>query len=84
MDLSMRAPISAPPPARRLIAVGTITRRGGRTTTVRATPAGVTGTIAPAPARAQDDRCPLCEMWRCVCPPWTGGQTTVVLTGGAR
>ncbi|MFD7224813.1 hypothetical protein ACFV9P_27995 [Streptomyces sp. NPDC059892] len=31
--------------ARRLIAVGTITRRDGRTTTVRATEAGVTGTI---------------------------------------
>ncbi|MET9479855.1 hypothetical protein [Streptomyces sp. NPDC006638] len=34
-------------PDRRLIAVGTITRRGGRTTTVRATTAGVTGTITP-------------------------------------
>lgn len=36
---------------RRLIALGTITRRGGRTVTVRATPAGVTGTIAPAVKR---------------------------------
>ncbi|MFD6474409.1 hypothetical protein ACFWEH_13025 [Streptomyces anulatus] len=35
------------PPARRLIAVGTISRHGGRTTTVRATEAGVTGSIRP-------------------------------------
>ncbi|MFF9084404.1 hypothetical protein ACF1BR_32430 [Streptomyces rubiginosohelvolus] len=34
-------------PDRRLIAVGTISRRGGRTTTVRATEAGVTGSIRP-------------------------------------
>ncbi|MGW6743757.1 hypothetical protein ACWGDX_24065 [Streptomyces sp. NPDC055025] len=47
MDLSMPARTAAPPPQpdRRLIAVGTITRRDGRTTTVRATPAGVTGSI---------------------------------------
>ncbi|MFE2017572.1 hypothetical protein ACFW9O_05880 [Streptomyces sp. NPDC059499] len=32
---------------RRLIAVGTIHRHGGRTTTVRATEAGVTGSIRP-------------------------------------
>ncbi|MCA1218676.1 hypothetical protein [Streptomyces sp. 8L] len=38
-------------PTRRLVAVGTITRRGGRTVTVRATPAGATGTIAPAVKR---------------------------------
>lgn len=36
------------PPARRLIAVGSITRRGGRTITVRATEAGVTGSITPS------------------------------------
>ncbi|QXE39645.1 hypothetical protein KQY30_24845 [Streptomyces sp. GMY02] len=33
--------------SRRLVAVGSITRRDGRTTTVRATEAGVTGTITP-------------------------------------
>ncbi|MFD7858314.1 hypothetical protein ACFV6B_29135 [Streptomyces microflavus] len=33
--------------ARRLIAVGTISRHDGRTTTVRATEAGVTGSIRP-------------------------------------
>ncbi|WP_198533258.1 hypothetical protein [Streptomyces sp. AcH 505] len=39
---------TTPPPAdRRLIAVGIIRRRDGRTTTVRATPAGVTGSITP-------------------------------------
>ncbi|MBD3931957.1 hypothetical protein IF129_10355 [Streptomyces chumphonensis] len=32
-------------PARRLVAVGTIRRHGGRTLTVRATQAGATGTI---------------------------------------
>ncbi|WP_405799313.1 hypothetical protein [Streptomyces sp. NBC_01506] len=42
---------TAPPPDRRLIAVGTITRRDGRTTTVRATPAGVTGSITLAVKR---------------------------------
>ncbi|MGW3437077.1 hypothetical protein ACWDB3_07835 [Streptomyces bacillaris] len=36
-----------PHPARRLIAVGTISRHAGRTTTVRATEAGVTGSIRP-------------------------------------
>ncbi|MFH8369170.1 hypothetical protein [Streptomyces sp. NPDC018031] len=47
-DTAMPARHGAPPPAdRRLIAVGTIRHRGGRTITVRATPAGVTGTIAP-------------------------------------
>lgn len=35
-------------PDRRLIAVGSITRRDGRTLTVRATEAGVTGSIRPA------------------------------------
>lgn len=44
------APASSPPD-RRLIAVGTITRRDGRTTTVRATQAGVTGSITPAVTR---------------------------------
>ncbi|WP_187284174.1 hypothetical protein [Streptomyces sp. adm13(2018)] len=34
------------PPPRRLIAVGTIRHHGGRTITVRATEAGVTGTIS--------------------------------------
>lgn len=67
-------------PDRRLIAVGTITRRGGRTLTVRATPAGVTGTI-----RA-NDACPLCGRWSCTgtCTPWPGKTTTVALTGGQR
>ncbi|WP_455359998.1 hypothetical protein [Streptomyces sp. SYSU K21746] len=40
--------LAAPQPTRRLIAVGTIRRHGGRTTTVRATPAGVTGSITSA------------------------------------
>lgn len=49
---------------RRLIAVGTITRQGGRTTTVRATEAGVTGTITTV--------CPVCRLIfeACTC---TGG-----------
>ncbi|MFB7007872.1 MULTISPECIES: hypothetical protein [unclassified Streptomyces] len=34
-------------PDRRLIAVGTVSHRDGRTTTVRATETGVTGTIRP-------------------------------------
>ncbi|MFE5852549.1 hypothetical protein ACFQ61_04920 [Streptomyces sp. NPDC056500] len=34
-------------PDRRVIAVGTISRHEGRTTTVRVTEAGVTGTIRP-------------------------------------
>lgn len=45
--LPMPAAQSSPPPDRRLVAVGTISRHGGRTTTVRATEAGVTGTIRP-------------------------------------
>ncbi|MFF2640338.1 hypothetical protein ACFVUB_11145 [Streptomyces niveus] len=49
--LSTLARRSAPPPDRRLVAVGVITRRDGRTTTVRATPAGVTGSITPAVKR---------------------------------
>jgi hypothetical protein len=36
------------PPDRRLVAVGTTRRSGGRTITVRATEAGVTGTITPS------------------------------------
>lgn len=40
------APASSPSD-RRLIAVGTISRHDGRTTIVRATEAGVTGTIRP-------------------------------------
>ncbi len=46
VDLTRPHPVM-PKPARRLIAVGTISRHGGRTTTVRATEAGVTGTIRP-------------------------------------
>ncbi|MGW2044662.1 hypothetical protein ACWCPF_05695 [Streptomyces sp. NPDC001858] len=38
-------------PARRLIAAGFIRREAGRTITVRATPAGVTGSIRKAGAR---------------------------------
>ncbi|WP_406144144.1 hypothetical protein [Streptomyces anulatus] len=44
---AMPAAQRSTPPDRRIIAVGTITRRGGRTTTVRATEAGVTGSIRP-------------------------------------
>lgn len=40
-----------PTPPRRLIAVGIIRRSYGRTTTVRATPAGVTGSITSGGAR---------------------------------
>ncbi|MGA6159614.1 hypothetical protein ACPEIC_40470 [Stenotrophomonas sp. NPDC087984] len=47
-DLAMPARTDAPPPARRVIAVGSIRRTGGRTITVRATAAGVTGTSRPA------------------------------------
>ncbi|WP_431772205.1 hypothetical protein [Streptomyces cucumeris] len=47
-DLAMPARTDAPPPDRRLIAVGTIRHHGGRTITVRATEAGVTGTSRPA------------------------------------
>ncbi|MER6198003.1 hypothetical protein ABT234_11645 [Streptomyces sp. NPDC001586] len=43
-------PTTSPTPARR-IAVGWIRRHGGRTITVRATAAGVTGTITPAVTR---------------------------------
>ncbi|MHC3391318.1 hypothetical protein ACLQ2E_17960 [Streptomyces lavendulocolor] len=50
-DLAMPSRSSAPPPSRRLVAAGTIRHRGGRTITVRATPAGVTGTIRPDGAR---------------------------------
>lgn len=39
---------TTPDIARRLIAVGTVRHHGGRTTTVRATEAGVTGSIRPA------------------------------------
>ncbi|MGQ4514244.1 hypothetical protein [Streptomyces sp. DW26H14] len=45
-DLNERA--GGNPHARRVVAVGTITHHSGRTLTVRATPAGVTGTITPA------------------------------------
>ncbi|MEU3000206.1 hypothetical protein ABZ684_22005 [Streptomyces sp. NPDC006995] len=43
----MPAAQSSSPPTRRLVAVGAIRRHGGRTTTVRATEAGVTGHIRP-------------------------------------
>jgi len=51
--LRMPAAQSSTQPARRLIAVGTIRHHGNRTITVRATLAGVTGTIA--------SRCPVCK-----------------------
>lgn len=41
------AAATTPQTVRRLVAVGTITRRGGRTFTVRTTGAGVTGSIRP-------------------------------------
>ncbi|MGW6008647.1 hypothetical protein [Streptomyces sp. NPDC055210] len=44
-DLSMPAPRRSTTPARRLVAAGFIRRLPGRTITVRATHAGVTGTI---------------------------------------
>ncbi|MGW0938853.1 hypothetical protein [Streptomyces sp. NPDC002666] len=44
-DTSRPCPVT---PRRRLIAVGTVRHRGGRTTTMRATKAGVTGSIRPA------------------------------------
>ncbi|MEU3836119.1 hypothetical protein [Streptomyces microflavus] len=44
---AMPAAQRSTPPDRRLVAVGTISRHGGRTTTVRATEAGVTGSIRP-------------------------------------
>ncbi|WP_262702019.1 MULTISPECIES: hypothetical protein [Streptomyces] len=43
-------PVPAPA-ARRTIAVGTIRHTGGRTITIRATAAGVTGTSRPAVKR---------------------------------
>lgn len=45
---AMPAAQSSTPPDRRLIAVGTIRHHGGRTIAMRATLAGVTGTIRPA------------------------------------
>ncbi|MEV6790885.1 hypothetical protein AB0M87_02565 [Streptomyces sp. NPDC051320] len=50
-DLSMRAAVRTDQPSRRLIAVGIIRRHGGRTTTVRATRDGVTGSITSGGAR---------------------------------
>ncbi|MFC4500644.1 MULTISPECIES: hypothetical protein [Streptomyces] len=44
-------PPASSAPVRRLVAAGFIRRWAGRTITVRATPAGVTGTITPAPVR---------------------------------
>ncbi|MEU6344462.1 hypothetical protein ABZ883_26340 [Streptomyces sp. NPDC046977] len=38
-------------PPRRLVAAGIIRRRDGRTTTITATPAGITGRITPAVQR---------------------------------
>ncbi|MFD3657008.1 hypothetical protein [Streptomyces sp. NPDC058620] len=46
-EFAMPAAQSITQPDRRLIAVGTIRRHDGRTTTVRATEAGVTGSIRP-------------------------------------
>ncbi|MFF4246243.1 hypothetical protein ACFYY2_17495 [Streptomyces sp. NPDC001822] len=43
----MPAAPSSTPPDRRPIAVGIIRRHAGRTTTVRVTEAGVTGSIRP-------------------------------------
>ena len=51
--LPMPAALSSIPPARRTVAVGTIRHHGGRTISVRATEAGVTGTI--------NSRCPNCR-----------------------
>ncbi|MFS8200501.1 hypothetical protein ACLVWQ_17665 (plasmid) [Streptomyces sp. CWNU-52B] len=74
-DLSM--PTAVPETGRRLIAAGFVRRLPGRTLTVRATLAGVTGTITPTagltPATAQkidddsDDACPVCGYWTCQC-----------------
>ncbi|WP_236243152.1 hypothetical protein [Streptomyces sp. CC228A] len=50
-NLAMPTHTSTPQPPRRLIAVGIIRRHGGRTTTVRATAAGITGTIRPEVSR---------------------------------
>ncbi|GAA2972200.1 hypothetical protein [Streptomyces enissocaesilis] len=50
-EFAMPAATRSDQPDRRLIAVGTITRRDGRTTTVRATPAGVTGSITRSVTR---------------------------------
>jgi RecB family exonuclease len=47
-DLSMPAPTGNTTPSRRLIAAGLIRRLPGRTITVRATQAGVTGSISKA------------------------------------
>ncbi|MGW3213117.1 hypothetical protein ACWDBC_12810 [Streptomyces parvus] len=46
VDTTRPNPVT-PEPGRRIVAVGTISRQSGRTTTVRATEAGVTGTIRP-------------------------------------
>ncbi|GAA4663092.1 hypothetical protein [Streptomyces youssoufiensis] len=47
-NFAMPARTDAPPADRRLVAAGTIRHLAGRTITVRATQAGVTGTIRPA------------------------------------
>jgi hypothetical protein len=47
-DLSMPAPQRGTLPSRRLVAAGMIRRSPGRTLTVRATQAGVTGVIRKA------------------------------------
>ncbi|MGV9803906.1 hypothetical protein ACWDTP_38305 [Mycobacterium sp. NPDC003449] len=51
----MQNPSPKPPPpgVRRPIAVGFTRHVGGRTITVRATKAGITGTITPPPPAAQ-------------------------------
>ena len=75
---AMPAAQSSIQPARRLIAVGTIPHHGSRTVTVRATLAGVTGTISsrcPVPMvptqqtfEAGPNVCPVCEFWTGHCP----------------
>ncbi|MBC3988033.1 hypothetical protein H8N00_03780 [Streptomyces sp. AC563] len=57
-NFAMPARPDAPPPDRRLVAAGTIRHLAGRTITVRATQAGVTGTSRPAPAASEPDAGP--------------------------
>ncbi|MCY0921857.1 MULTISPECIES: hypothetical protein [unclassified Streptomyces] len=50
-DTATPTPTPEPRPGRHLAAVGIIRHTGGRTLTLRATPAGVTGTITSAVTR---------------------------------
>ncbi|WP_405710048.1 hypothetical protein OG264_16005 [Streptomyces xanthophaeus] len=50
-DTATPDPTPAPRPTRELIAAGTRRRQGGRILTLRATAAGVTGTLTPAVPR---------------------------------